>query len=92
MSASNKQTSVVQKKSVTLVFGRHCHVQRPRAVLRLGQIDEVLHAELHHLLYLQLVALMDALQQAVDLQDLQAALCYPATHDGVGQGLLGKHR
>lgn len=78
--------------SLTLVFGRHRHVQRPRAVLWLRQIDEVLHPELHHLLDLQLVRLMDTLQQAVDLQDLQAALCYPATHDGARQRLLGKHR
>lgn len=60
-------------------------MKSPRATSRLREVDEVFHREVHHLLYLLLVAFMDALQQAVDLKDLQAALCRPAAHHGAGR-------
>lgn len=61
-------------------------MKHPCAVLWLSEIDEVFHPEVDHLLYLHLIPFMDALQQAVDLKDLQADLCCSATHYGVRLG------
>lgn len=67
-------------------------MKHPCAILWLSEIDEVFHPEVHHLLYLHLIPFMDALQQAVDLKDLQAAHCYSACHHGVRQGLVEKEK
>lgn len=55
-------------------------MQHPGAVPWLCEVNEIFHSEVHHLLDLLLVSLQDVLQQAVDLQDLQAALGCPAAH------------
>lgn len=70
----------VKKRPITLIVVADGYMKHPSAVLWLSEIDEVFNAELHHLLYLHLIIFMDALQQAVDLTDLQGAFRYPATH------------
>lgn len=69
----------------TLVVGYSCQVKCPCPVLRLSEVDQVFHPVGHHLLYLRRVPFMDGLQQTVDLEDLQAALCRLAPHSKVEQ-------
>lgn len=80
---------VLQKRPLTLIVSRDCYMKRPRAFSGLGEIDEVFDPQLQHLLYLHLVSFVGELQQPVDLKDLQAALCYSPTHDGLRKRLLG---
>lgn len=57
-------------------------MKHPDAVSRLCEIDEVLDSELQHLPDLKLIPDVDPLEQAVDLADLEAALCHSADHGG----------
>lgn len=82
------KTECIKKRPITLIVGWNCDVKHPCAILWLCEIDEVFNAKVHHLLYLHLIPFMDTLQQAVDLKDLQAILCYPAGHYGIRQELV----
>lgn len=55
-------------------------MKHPGAVPWLCEVDEIFHSQVHHVLNLFPVSFQDILQQAVDLQDLQAALGHPAAH------------
>lgn len=69
-----------KEEVVTLIVGRNCHVKCPLSILWLCEIDEVFHPEVDHFLNLCLIVFMDVLQQAVDLQHLQAVVHLPSGH------------
>lgn len=67
-------------------------MQHPGAVPWLCEVNEIFHSEVHHLLDLLSVSLQDMLQQAVDLQDLQAAVGHHAAHSDLPEILIRREK
>lgn len=83
---------IVKDWAVTQLVGGHCHVEHPFALLRLSEIDEIVKAEVQHLLNLLLIVLEDVVHQAVDLQRVLAARFVPAVHRRCRPGAAGGKR
>lgn len=65
------------------MIAQDCQVKHPHSILWLGEIYKIFCSNVQQHLYVCLISFMDALQQAVDLKDLQVVLCHMNAHSVV---------